>query len=463
MKRKHKKGVSPRRAKLRLTKHLEQVNLYAAGIDIGSREHYVAVPEGLDDEPVRSFGCFTTDLEWLADWLVRIGIQTVVMESTGVYWIPLFEILEERGLETHLVDARQTKHVTGRKSDVQDCQWLQQLHTYGLLRSAFRPPEAICTLRAYLRQRSNLVSQVGTHIQHMQKALRQMNVLLDNVISDITGVTGMKIIRAIVAGERNAKRLAQYRDGRCKNDVATIEKSLRGHYREEHLFALRQAVELYDIYQEKIHACDEATERHLDCFQSKAAPGDLPKKPKRKHNNATAFDGRGHLYRITGVDLTQIGGIDESIALKALSETGMDMNRWKTKKHFSSWLALSPCNKISGGKILSSRTKRTSNRATQAFRMAAYSVTNANSALGAYYRRMRSRLGGPKAITATAHKIAHIYYSMLKHGTEYVDKGQQYYERQYQDRALKNLRKRAADFGFSLTPNASDDAATVPV
>jgi len=459
MKQKKNGTPQPDRAKRRLSKHLEQINLYAAGIDVGSETHYVAVPEGLDDNPVRSFSCFTGDLEHLADWLVEIGIQTVVMESTGVYWIPVFEVLEERGLVVLLVDARRVKNVAGRKTDVLDCQWLQQLHTYGLLEGAFRPPEQVCALRAYLRQRDNLVRQKATHVQHIQKALRQMNLLLDNVITDITGATGMKIIRAIVGGERDPEHLAKHRDPRCKNPKETIVKSLQGHYRDEHLFALRQAVELYDIFQEKIRACDGAIAQHLDTFASKADPGDLPqgKKRKKKQGHAALFDVRAYLYRITGVDLTQIEGIDESIALKVISEIGIDMSRWKTEKHFSSWLGLSPGNKISGGKVLNSRTKRTANRAAAALRMAAYAVSNSKSAVGAYYRRLRARLGAPKAITATAHKLARIFYSMLKHGTEYVDQGQDYYEQQYRERAVKNLRRRAADFGYSLVQNGIEE------
>lgn len=462
MKRKPAKPVSPAREKKRLTKHLEQVNLYAAGIDVGSESHYVAVPEDLDNEPVRSFACFTGDLERMADWLVEIGIQTVVMESTGVYWIPVFEILEERGLEVLLVNARHVKNVAGRKSDVQDCQWLQQLHTYGLLEGAFRPPEQICALRSYMRQRANLVRYAASHIQHMQKALRQMNLLLDNVVTDITGKTGMEIIRAIVAGERDPHKLAQQRDPRCKQSEQTIARSLKGHYRDEHLFALRQAVELHDTYQEKIRACDQAIERQINTFDTQADPADLPPpKGKRKQGNTLSFDVRGQLYRITGVDLTRIDGIEETTALKVLSETGMDMGRWKTEKHFTSWLGLSPGNKVSGGKILNSKTKPSANRAAAALRMVAFALTNSKSALGAFYRRQRARLGAPKAITATAHKLARLIYSMLKHGTEYVDQGQDYYEQQYRERVMKNLRKKAAQFGFLLVPDASDQDTPV--
>lgn len=455
MKRKSTNKVSPQKAKARLGKHLEQINLYAAGIDVGALAHYVAVPDGLDDQPVRSFSCFTADLNQMADWLVEIGIQTVVMESTGVYWIPVFEILEERGLKVLLVNARHVKNVAGRKSDVLDCQWLQQLHTYGLLEGAFRPPEQVCALRAYLRQRDNLIRYASSHIQHMQKALRQMNLLLDNVVSNITGKTGMLIIRAIVAGERDAEKLAQFRHYRCKRSVETIAKSLEGHYRDEHLFSLSQAVELYDIYQEKLRACDLAIEQQINTFDTQADPSNLPPaKGKRKQGNALAFDVRSQLYRITGVDLTRIDGIEETTALKILAETGTDMSRWKTEKHFASWLGLSPGNKISGGKVLNTKTKPSANRAATALRMAAFTLANSKSALGAFYRRQRTRLGAPKAITATAHKLARLIYSMLKQGTEYVDQGQDYYEQQYRARVVKNLRKRAAQFGFELISNS---------
>ena len=443
---------SPTRAQKRLTKHLEQINLYAAGIDIGSESHYVAVPEGLDDEPVQSFSCFTGDLEKLADWLVQIGIQTVAMESTGIYWIPCFEILEERGLEVLLVNARHVKNVSGRKSDVLDCQWLQQLHTYGLLVGAFRPPEQITALRAYLRQRGTLVRYAGSHIQHMQKALRQMNVLLDNVVSDITGKTGMTIIRAILRGEHDPERLAAYRDGRCKRSEREIAQSLQGHYREEHLFVLRQTVELYDTYTAQILVCEEAIEQQLKRFDAQGDPQQLPASKKQHSANAPAFDVRSERYRMSGVDLTRIDGVSDLIALKVLSETGMDMSRWKSEKQFASWAGLSPGNKVSGGKILSSKTKPTANRVAVALRLAAFALSNSKSALGAYYRRMRSRHGAPKAITATAHKLARLIYSMLKYGTEYVDQGQDYYERQYQDRVIKNLKQRAEQMGFALVP-----------
>ncbi len=431
------------------------LNAYAAGIDVGSKSHYVAVPEQADPEPVREFSSFTADLYRLAQWLEACGVRTVAMESTGVYWIALFEILEARGFEVKLVNARHVKNVPGRKSDVLDCQWLQQLHTYGLLHGAFRPDEEICALRAYLRQRANLVSYAASHIQHLQKALVQMNVQLHNVVSDITGVTGMRIIRAIVAGEHNPKVLARHRDGRCKHTKQTIAKSLQGNYREEHLFALGQALELLDYYQHKIADCDERIEKQLSTFKAQVDLGTHPLAPhpkatKRAQGNAPRFDLRTHLYRISGVDLSAIDGIDAYTALKVISEIGLDMSRWPSGKHFCSWLSLAPGTKITGGKRLSGKTKASANRAAGALRLAAQALFNSQSALGAYLRRQRARLGAPKAITATAHKLARLIYSMLKYGTAYVDAGQDCYEQQYHQRVVRNLKRKARAMGYEL-------------
>lgn len=445
------KGTSDRKRK-RLSKHLEQINLYAAGIDIGSSSHYVAVPEGLDTESVRSFSCFTGGLKRMAAWLVEIGIETVAMESTGIYWIPAYEILEESGLEVLLVNARNVKNVSGRKSDVLDCQWLQQLHTYGLLQGAFRPPEHITSLRAYMRQRDTLIKYASSHIQHMQKALRQMNLLLDNVVSDVTGKTGMAIIRAILDGEREPEKLAVYRDPRCRKSEEEISASLHGHYREEYILSLRQSLHLYETYLEQIHECDLAIKELLDGFESNGDPDSLPPSGERKSASAPQWGAREELFRITGVDLTRIPGISEVTALKIISEIGTDMSRWKSAKHFASWLGLSPGTNVSGGKVLSKKTKRTANRAASALRMAAFSVTNSKSAIGAYHRRMRAKHGSPKAITATAHKLARLIYSMLLNGVEFVEEGMDYYENQYKDRVLKNLKRRASQMGFELTP-----------
>lgn len=432
-----------KRKSMRLPKHLVHLNAYAAGIDIGSKSHFVAVPEGVDEQPVREFSTFTDDLERLADWLIACGITTVAMESTGIYWIPVFEIIESRGLEVKLVNARHVKNVPGRKTDVLDCQWLQQLHTYGLLRGAFRPAEQVCALRAYVRQRATLVRISASHTQHMQKALAQMNLQLHNVVSDITGVTGMRIIKAILAGERNPKMLATFRDKRCKNDEETIARSLRGNYRPEHLFSLQQAVELHEFYQAKIADCDRQILeqlKHFDAAESDRNPPDG--KPPASLEEA--------LLRMSGVDLASIDGIDTTTALKIIAEIGTDMSRWKSDKHFASWLGLCPGAKISGGKVLSSATKRIANRAAVAFRMAAFSLIRSKSALGGYIRRQRARLGASKAITATAHKLARLVYSMLKHGTTYVDLGQEHYEERYRSRVVQNLKRKAQQLGFEL-------------
>jgi transposase len=421
---------------MKLPKHLEHLNEYAAGIDIGSKSHFVAVPEGVDQNPVREFSTFTGDLEELARWLISCGITTVAMESTGVYWIPVFEILESHGLEVKLVNARHVKNVPGRKSDVLDCQWLQQLHTYGLLRGAFRPVDQVCTLRAYVRQRSTLVRSAASYIQRMQKALTQMNLLLHNVVTDITGATGMRIIKAILDGKRDPDTLAAMRDVRCKQSAATIARSLKGNYRPEHLFSLRQAVELYEIYQTKIADCDRQILEQLKSFDP---PDDMPR--------ITVEDA---LVRMSGVDLTSIDGIDTTTALKIVAEIGTDMSRWKSSKHFASWLGLSPGTKVSGGKVLSSATKPVANKAAQALRMAAFTLFNSKSALGTYLRRQRARLGAPKAITATAHKLARLVYAMFTQGTVYVDAGQQYYEERYRSRVVQNMKRKARELGYEL-------------
>ncbi len=434
--------------------HLEQLNINAAGIDIGAEFHYVAVPKGRDPEnqDVRNFSTFTADLYKLAAWLKRCNIDTIAMESTGVYWIPLFEILDEQGFDVRLVNPRSIKNAPGRKTDVLDCQWIQQLHTYGLLQSAFRPDNQICELRSYLRQRSMLISYASHHIQHMQKALEQMNVKLGQVIDDIKGVTGMKIIRSIISGERSPKKLAQFRDSRCNNDEATIAKALEGNFRSEHVFALQQAVELYDFYKKQIIECEIRIKNHLEGFDdhSNGTPLEKPSRKSSGSANKFHFDARSYLYRITGVDVTRIEGIEAPTALNIIGEIGIDMNPWPTEKHFASWLGLSPGSKISGGKVLSSKTKPSANRAAHAFRLAAYSLQRSASAIGAFFRRKKAHIGAPKAITATAHKIARIFYNMLKNGSEYVDLGQEYYERHYKDRVIVNLKRKAKKLGYEL-------------
>lgn len=456
---KSKRSRSTKRNRVRVAKmpkHLEHINVMAAGIDIGSSSHFVAVPEGCATESVREFKSFTADLHELANWLEECDIKTVAMESTGVYWIPLYELLASRGFDVKLVDARKVKNVSGRKTDVLDCQWLQQLHTYGLLSGAFRPDEQTCILRAYSRQRSMLIESAAKHIQHMQKALTQMNLQLHNVLSDITGKTGLKIIRAIVSGERDPKKLAAYRHKQCKNSAEIIEKSLTGSYREEHIFALTQALDLYDFYNQQIIACDQAIEQQLSAFDTRILDGTPATEVKAKKStshckNMFSFDARSHLKRICGVDLTAIPGIEASSALKIVSEIGLDLSRWKTSKQFASWLGLCPGNKVSGGKILSGKSKRCANNASSILRMAASALHGSDSALGAYFRRLKSRLGAPKATTAAAHKLSAVIYNMLKDGAEYRELGGDYYEKEYRKRIVSNLSRKAKKLGFELT------------
>ena len=432
---------------------LSQLNLNAAGIDVGATSHFVAVPADRAEQPVQEFAAFTADLYRLADWLTECGVKTVAMESTGVYWIPLFEVLEERGFRVMLVDPRRIKNVPGRKTDVLDCQWLQQLHTYGLLSGAFWPDGDIRRLRSYLRQRAMLVEYASHHIQHMQKALTQMNVKLQHVIRDITGKTGMDIIEAIAGGERDPRKLARLRDPRTKADEATITKSLQGHWREEHFFELSQALELYRAYHVKIAECDREIEVRLEQFEDRSdGEPPAPNGKKRNQGNAPRFDVQGQLYRMTGVDLTRIDGVDGFTALKVVSEVGTDMTKWESAKHFASWLGLSPNNRITGGRIMSSKTKPSANRAAAALRLAANALHRSNSALGAFLHRKKAHLGAPKAITATAHKLARLIYSMLRYGQEYVDAGAEYYEHQYQQRALSAAKRRAAQLGYQLVP-----------
>jgi transposase len=439
---------------------LEQINLNAAGIDIHLEEHWVCVPEGRDEESVRRFGTFTRDLHAIADWLEACGVTTVAMESTSVYWIPLYEILEERGIEVCLVNAQATKNVTGRKSDLLDCQWVQQLHTYGLLSPSFRPPADIATLRAYVRHRDNLIQYRASHIQHMQKALELMNLKLTSVISDITGLTGMQIIRAIIDGERDPRTLAQFRDHRCKKSENEIALALEGNYQPEHIFLLRQSVELFDYYNHQLAECDHEIERHYAVFEPQVDLVEDPLPPVRGHSgrklraNYPRFDLRTQLYLMSGVDLTAIKGVDVLIAQEIISEVGIDMDKWPSDKHFVSWLGLSPNNKITGGKVRSRKSKPTKSRANLAFRMAALSLAQSKTALGAFYRRLRTKHGAPKAITATARKIAVIVYHMLKDRVPYHDPGATYYEERYKERKLRNLKRQAKELGLRLVPES---------
>ena len=440
------------------SKRVEQmgmINPNAGGLDIGSREIWAAVPPDREGETVKVFGTFTPDLHRLADWLVACGVDTVALESTGVYWIAIFEILEARGLNVYLVNARHIKGVPGRKSDYADCQWLQKLHSVGLLTASFRPDAEMCTLRAYLRHRAQLIQHRAPHISHMQKALQQMNIQLPQVLKDIVGETGMAILRAIVAGERDAVKLAQLRDCRCKSSEETIAKALTGEWKAEHLFVLKQSLELFDFYTAQIAACDAVIQQQFAAMKPrwKTAPDKsvtLPISRRRRRKNDPPAENRTEIIRLTGVDVAAVGGIGVSLAQTILSEIGTDMSKWADAKHFTSWLGVAPHNDVSGGRVLRSRTLPTHNRAGQAFRQAATSVARDPTALGAYYRRKRAQGGPMFAQVATAHKIARIIYHMLKYHVQYEAMGAEEFERKQRDRDVSALRRKAAKLGFTL-------------
>jgi transposase len=434
---------------------LKRIQPDAAGIDCGSTSHYVAVPQDRDAEPVREFRTTTGGLHQLADWLMKCGIRTVAMESTGVYWIPVHEILEERGLEVALVNAHHVHNVRGRKTDVKDCQWLQELHSVGLLQASFRPVAGIVTLRSYMRHRQTLVEATAACINRMQKALTQMNLKLHHALSDITGMTGMAIMRDILAGVRDPLRLAAHRHGGCKVSELEIIAALTGNYRAEHLFALRQNFEAFEFYQQQIAQCDKAIQAQLtDLAQACQPPAQelLAARPRRKlSKNEPRIELRAPLHRISGgADLSQIDGIGPYGALQLIAEIGTDMSRWCTEKHFTGWLTLAPNNKTSGKRLLSSRTQPSANRAAAVLRRAAMSLTRSSTALGAYYRRLAARLGQPKAITATARKLAILVYRVLRGELAYQDPGAGTYLELHRTRLINSLRRRAKEFGLSL-------------
>lgn len=434
---------------------LDVVHPNAAGIDIGNQTHYVAVPPDRDAEPVRSFACFTQDLHRMADWLLECGIVTVAMQSTGVYWLPVYEILIQRGLEVYLVNARHTRNLPGRKSDVQECQWLMKLHTYGLLNNSFRPSEEICVLRTYWRQRDEHIKEASASIQRMQKVLTQMNVQIANVISDLSGVSGMAIVKAILEGERDPDTLAGLADPRVKASREEIAKSLEGNWRAELLFLLGQHREVYLSYQKRIQECDGAIAAHLKRMEDQSPPGSqlpAPKRGKRAGGNAPEFELREELYRISGVDLTGIDGINVMIAQTIVAEVGLDMSKWASEAHFASWLGLCPDNQITGGKVYRRGRRRVKNRAATALRMAATSLWRSKTYLGAKLQRLRSKLGAPKAITAMAHSLARLVYRMLKYGEEYVDKGMAFYQERYQQQQIRWIQKKAKELGLLVRP-----------
>jgi transposase len=438
---------------MRVTKILNIQHPNSAGIDIGGSSHFVAVPADRAEDSVREFRCYTQDLNAMATWLLECGITIVALESTGVYWIPVFEVLESYGIEVMLVNAHSVKNVSGRKSDVLDCQWLQQLMSYGLLSGAFRPPADVCALRAVSRQRDTLLQDQASCVQRMQKAMTQMNLQLTNVITDITGQTGLKIIRAIVAGERNPEVLAKHRNYRIKASEDEIAKSLEGTWKDEHLFCLSQALSLYDAYQGLIAEADAKLNTLITPMRNKETQA-VKGKSKRGGKNAPDFDVQDALREWAEVDLTQIGGIDVSTALKVLVELGTDLSKFKTAKHFCSWLGLCPGTRISGGKRLSGATKRIPNRVARALKLAAQGLHRSQCGLGAYYRRTAARLGKGKAITATAHKLARLIYAMLTNGSEYVQQSQAEYDLKFQDRTLRFLQQKAKALGFDLVPQA---------
>lgn len=433
---------------------LERLHPHAAGIDCGSAEHFVAVPPDRDATPVRSFATFTGDLHRLADWLAACRVTHVAMEATGVYWIPIFEILETRGFQVILVNARHVKNLPGRKSDVSDCEWLRDLHILGLLRGSFRPADGIVALRGYLRHRTTLIESAGALVQRMQKALVQMNVQLPLVVSDITGVTGLRILRDIVAGHRDPQQLAQHRDYRCHASAEEIVAALTGNYRAEHVFVLQQNLELFDTYQQQLAVCDAAVEAHLAQLAAITTPPVTALPPARRRQkpreNEPRFDVRTPLHRLTGVDLSQIDGIGPYNALRVLSEIGTDMTRWPTEKHFTSWLTLAPQNKVSGGRLLSSRTQPSANRAAAILRLAAMNLGRTQTALGAFYRRLAYRVGKAKAVTATARKLAILIYRTLNDALAYADPGAEAYDTQHRTHVLRRLRQRAENLGFGL-------------
>ena len=437
---------------------MSRINPNAAGVDIGAVEIVVCVRGEGDTQIVRAFGNYTVDLQAIGSWLKEHGVETVAMESTGVYWIPLFEELERQGFECLLISSRSMRRVAGKKSDIEDAQWIQTLHTYGLLEGSFRPQAELIALRTLLRHRSQLIEHRSPHIQHMQKALLQMNVQLSQAVTDITGVTGQTIIWAILAGERDPQKLAALREPGCKKSEEEIGKALTGTWREEHLFVLKQSMEMYDFYTQQIQACDQEIERVYSLTRPDWDAGEL--KPlsiskrnshsKNKPQNPESI--RKHLKRISGVDLSMVDGFGVSLAQTVIMEVGTDMSKFPNEKHFCSWLGLAPKHEVSGGKVLKNKTLKTKNRAGQAFRMAANSVKLADCVFGVMYRRLKARLGPAQATVATAHAIARVAYRMLKYQVEYETISVEEYEKKYRDQQIKYMKKKAAKLGYQLIP-----------
>ena len=435
---------------------LRTIHPDAAGIDLGSRSHFVALPPGRSDQAVREFGNFTADLGAMADWLLRHGIKTVAMESTGVYWVPVFEVLERQGLNVQLVSTKHLKSVPGRKTDVLDCQWIQHLHECGLLRGSFRPADAICVVRGYIRHKTTLVEESSRHILRMQKALEQMNVQLHKVVSDVTGLTGMSIIKAIVSGERDPKKLAALRHNRCKNDESTIAMALEGNWRSEHLFCLAQEVAAYEFIQSQIQECEA---RALEVWRSMEQKADAALAPKRKNAKVDPEVHRA-LYGIAGTNLESLPGFATENLQSLISEVGVDMTKWTSEKAFSNWATTAPRNNVSGGKRRRANTAVGSRRVAQCFRVAAQTLANSKTALGAFYRRIRARKGAPVAISATANKLAKLFYRLLKNGETYVEKGVAAYETRYRDQLIRKNFRQLARLGVNLHPLVSAGLVT---
>lgn len=445
--------------KIVLSGNLPLIQANACGIDIGGESIFVCVPRDRDPNPIREFSTFTADLREMAEWLMKCKVTTIAMESTGVYWVPVFEVLDKYGFEVKLANAHHVKNVPGRKTDVSDSEWIQVLHSYGLLNGSFRPADDVVMLRSYVRHRNTLMQRSADQLNYVQKALEQLNIKLGNVISDISGVTGSKIIEDIIRGVRNPLKLALHRDGRCKSPPEVITKSLEGNWREEHLLSLKHAWEAYKFFHQQILECEMAIEKLLEGFKKKDDV--LEENPTLVKNGSIKkicnkspyyFDMRSQLHKWVGVDLCALPGINENVAARILSEIGTDMTKWKSAKHFASWLAVCPGNRISGGKRLSGKTKPSNNKAREALGMAALSLSHSKSYLGAYYRRMRGKFGAPKANRAASHKMAKIIYAMLKSGKEFNELTQADFELKYKERTLANMKKKAKELGFNLVP-----------
>lgn len=425
----------------------------AAGIDIASKEHYVAVNPEKCSESIRSFGCFTEDLKAIAQWLKECEVETVAMEATGIYWVSLFLVLEEAGFDVVLVTAKHVKNVRGKKTDVSDAEWIRQLHSCGLLSASFQPDTFTRKLRTYMRHRKNLIEMAATHIRMMHKGLEQMNIKLQHVIADITGKSGQAIIKAIIEGERNPQQLATYCDVRIRsNKKEAIIKSLEGVWKEEHIFELEQSFTLYHIYHQKIKECDAKIEKHLREKSPNTNDSDSSFKSKSNKNNLN-FDAKEILTSITGTNLSDIFGITETNAIEIISEVGLNMEKWPTVKHFTSWLNLAPNNKISGGKILSSRIPKKKNHAGQVFKMAAFAVQRSKNWLALFYHRIKAKKGTPKAVVATARKIATIFYKLLKEKIPFNPLPLENYVDGFKKYQINRLKRQAQNLGLQIVSN----------